>query len=514
MDDAPIRLLVIDDDPDVPLLVRRLLERSPHVYQVESTTDPGVLRWSGGASPHDAWLLDHHLGRTDGVAVLRSLPQREDAPPVIVLSASADPVLTDTYLSLGAADFLSKEDLKPGLLDRAIRFAIAQSRSRREIRQGQQALLRSERLATIGRMAAGVAHEYNNLHAVILAGFERLRPALPEDERTRALLLRITDALARSHRISSSLLMLGAVNDHAHSTIDLRARIVDVLTLMELKTAGAGIALEQRLAEGAFPVRMEANDLHMVVSNLVANAIHAVHRNPDPRVSVRLERRQGRALITVADNGVGIPPDELRMVFQPFFTRKGAFDRNGRFPAQAEGAGLGLAVVQALVDHAGGSITVSSQEGRGTEFIVDLPLFCEASLTPGPLPVPRRSESRRVAVLDDNHELLQLISESLAEEGWDVRPFQDPERFLIEFPALAVDHLVLDWRLPGMSGGEVLTRLVPAGARPPLRLVVISGEHPEMHPDLGTQIPPGVVMAGMLTKPFPMSDLIRLLTGA
>lgn len=518
-DAAPAsRILVVDDDPDLAAEIRMLLRDSPRAWVVDAqqTIDGlGDRLRSGG---YDVWILDHHLAGMVGDHVLRLLPANVARPPVVVVTGSADPAVPETYLSLGVADFLTKDELKPALLDRTLRFAIAQSRAKQALERSHQDLLRSERLATVGRMASGVAHEYNNLNAIVLAGLERLRRHVPANPTGHELITRMLGAVERSRRIGESLLTLGRPVDGAAAVIDVRPQLADTMALMELRARRFGAELQLISGEESCPVRIDRNDLHQVLSNLVVNALHAIHRASEPRVTVSIERRAQVVLMTVQDNGVGIEADDMPRLFQPFFSRKGSHDRSGLFPPSVSGTGLGLPVCQALVNRAGGDLVVTSRPGVGTTITITLPL-CEDSVVIPPLAPPdtvtpggtmdiRPTERTRVVVLDDNDQLCQLLDDALSDAGIPVRSFIDPLRFLAEQPLEEIDLLILDWQMPNMGGGKVLQHLGDARRSSPLRVLVVSGE-PLVLPN---PLPPGVRILDVVMKPFLLTDLINRIT--
>ncbi|HEX3133605.1 MAG TPA: response regulator, partial [Planctomycetota bacterium] len=225
----------MDDDPDLAAEIRMLLRGSQRGWEVDAQVTVDGLGDRLQRGHYDVWILDHQLAGMVGDQVLRLLPANVERPPVVVVTGSADPALPETYLLLGVADFLTKEELKPALLDRTLRFAVAQWQAKQALERSQHDLLRSERLATIGRMASGVAHEYNNLNAVVLAGLERLHRHISGDPAAHDLITRVLGAVERSRRISESLLTLGRPSDSAATIIDLRPHLVDTMALMELR---------------------------------------------------------------------------------------------------------------------------------------------------------------------------------------------------------------------------------------------------------------------------------------
>lgn len=508
---APVRLLVVDDDPDMSVQVRLMLGRSGHAYDISALTSPSDIAEHLDAAPYDILLIDHHMPTGNGSEVLRRVHGRRDAPPAIVLTMSRDPQLPDVYLELGAVDFLAKDEITPGLLDRSIRFAIAQWRSRRTIEEGQTALLKSERLATVGRLAAGVAHEYNNLNAVVLAGAELVALRVRSDPVATRHIGLVISSVERSRRISNSLLQLARTKSTDPSIIDLRGQVEETANLLGPEARRWGAELVTHLTARACPVRIDGGDLHQVIANLVINGLHAAHRTVGARVVVSLEAGGSSAHLSVADNGVGIEPQDLSRIFDPFFSRKGGHDSDGRFPAGLEGSGLGLAVSQRLIEQAGGTIAVASIPGSGTTLTITLPLAPSDGME-WPSSGQERAATAmamRIAVVEDQPVLLESIAGLLAERGYTVHAYADPRRFLTDLPGLHIEALLIDWRMPGMDGLQVLACLGDTGRRRPLLVVLTSGEDLPM-----PEPPPGIRILGFMPKPFRISRLIELLEQA
>lgn len=509
---APVRLLVVDDDPDMHVQVRLLLGRSGHTYDISSLTTPSDIAERLDAERYDIILVDHHMPAGNGSEVLRRVHGRRDAPPAIVLTMSQDPGLPDVYLELGAVDFLAKDEITPGLLDRSIRFAIAQWRLRRTIEEGQTALLKSERLATVGRLAAGVAHEYNNLNAVVLAGAELVALRVRDDPIAIRHIGLVIGSVERSRRISSALLQLARPKAAEPLIIDLRGQVEETASLLGPEARRWGAELVTEVPERACPARIDRGDLHQVLANLVINSLHAVHRTAGARVAVRLESDGDSAHLTVDDNGIGIEAQDLSCIFDPFFSRKGGHDCDGRFPAGIEGSGLGLAVSQRLIEQAGGTIVVASIPGRGTSMTITLPLATGGGAgwpSSGQESAGRMAAAKRIAVVEDEPALLDTITGLLAARGFTVHAYADPLRFLADLPGLQIEALLMDWRMPGLDGLQLLARIGDAERGRPLQVVLTSGEEPPR-----PEPPPGVQILGFIPKPFRIARLIDLLEQA
>jgi signal transduction histidine kinase len=498
-----IRLLVVDDDPDMPDQVRRLLRSARQTYQVIGESriaglDLGRRLAQGDA---DACLLDHAMGGRMGTDLLRGCADMVSLPPVVVLTGSHDPAIEDAYLALGAADLLGKDEITPRLLDRTIRYALRDRRQRRGLEEAHEAFRRSERVATLARMAAGVAHEFNNLNAVILGNVERLQRRFAGDGATLTLLDRIIAMLERSRAISQVLFQLGRTTEEIPAASEAR----QILELSAAAWRGQGREVRLRLPDIPVQVRIDASDLRQLIDHLLRNAVDAVWRTPEPRIELSLAVEPDFAVLRVSDNGIGIVGEDLPLVTEPFFSRKGPHDRDQSFAPDAEGAGLGLSVCRSIVERVGGTLAIASTRGGGT--IVNAHLRLAGSPGEAGPTEPDGPRPLRIAVVEDNPPLLELLCESLAGAGMAPAPFDRPEAFLDAFARGGFDVVVLDWQLPGLDGAAVLQRLADPRRSPALPVIVLSGANPHI-PD---PLPEGVVVVDLIGKPFRMGRLITAL---
>ncbi len=476
-------------------------------YRVEECpVDQAVVYQRIASGEVDACILDHTLSTESGTEILRRLPDPRQLPPVVVLTGSPDPRVADEYLELGAADFLCKGEITPRLLDCTIRYAMRHWNDRRVLERHQQALLRSERMATIGRIATGVAHEYNNLNAVILGNLERLQRRLGELHPDNHLIERLVATVERSRGISGTLLKLGRPTQGPLVLTDLRKSIIDSLTLLEPPLRSRGMHIALTIPDQPCWVAMERNEIHQVIDQVVTNAVHALWQRDEPRIGVLLDTKGQIALLEIADNGIGIAGDDLTRIFDPFFSRKGAYDREQRFAPDVEGTGLGLALCQSLIEQADGTIEALSGPDTGTTIRIRLPL------QPEPMPVaagrPSERRRKRVAIVEDNLPLLELIREALTHAGHEVLPFSEPEPFLRLAPTDEFDVLLLDWQLPRIDGGEMLQLLGAMTWPRPLPVVIISGSAPPMPAAV-----PGLRLGPLIPKPFAIRTLLDILDG-
>jgi signal transduction histidine kinase len=219
----------------------------------------------------------------------------------------------------------------------------------------------------MGTLASSVAHEFNNILTTIINYAKLgLRPTADDQARTQAL-ERILKGGQRAAGIVNS--MLGYARNHGIERIptDVARLVEEALTLTEKDLAKHRVAVERRfLARPAAPV--VPGQIEQILVNLIINARQAMPRGGKLLIEVRENRAAGMAEVKIADTGVGIPPDKLRLIFEPFYTTKQP-DEGG-----SGGTGLGLSVCRQIIEQHHGRIRVESVVGKGSTFTVKLPM--------------------------------------------------------------------------------------------------------------------------------------------
>jgi two-component system NtrC family sensor kinase len=250
-----------------------------------------------------------------------------------------------------------------------------------QLQQAQRRLLQADRLASLGQLAASVAHEINNPLSGVLNFSALMGRILKEDgvprERVpefRGYLERVTEQTARAGRIVSDLLAFSRRSKPQRAPADLNAIVQGTVALVSHKLKLLNVAATLQLDESLPLLPCDASQVQQVVLNLVMNGAEATRPHGSGRVSVRTRLTDDKesASLEVEDDGEGIPKDTLDRVFDPFFTTKD----------DGKGVGLGLAVVYGIVESHGGHIEVRTSVGQGTTFEVTLPLAPDADQRP------------------------------------------------------------------------------------------------------------------------------------
>ena len=226
----------------------------------------------------------------------------------------------------------------------------------------------TNRMAVIGRLAAGVAHEVNNPLAIIaekaglLKDLVRLREALPSKEKIVSLVDSVLESVERCGATTHRLLGFAKHVDIRREELDIERLVREVLGFLEKEAHYRNISVELRMAPGLPAIESDRGQLQQVFLNIINNAFAAV--SDGGRITISAEAvGKAEVRVTVADDGTGIPKRDLDRIFEPFFTTKGA-----------GGTGLGPSITYGIVEKLGGRIAAESEVGKGTRFAVTLPV--------------------------------------------------------------------------------------------------------------------------------------------
>ena len=331
----------------------------------------------------------------------------------------------------------------------------------------EQRLVTADRVESMGRLGAGVAHEINNPLAYALSSVElaarqvAAMPAAPPE--LGALLDTAIEGLGRVRTIVRDLRTLSRPDDGPPEPTDVQAILESSLTLAA--SALSGRARVVREYSEVPPASANGPRLAQVALNLVLNARDAMSGPGELRVRTLLDPA-GRVAFEVEDTGAGIAPDVLAHIFDPFFTTKPI----GR------GTGLGLAICHQIVAGFGGEITVRSTPGRGSTFRVSLPAARAPLTSPAPATLVSAEPRRlRVLIVDDEPQLLRVIERMLA-AAHDVASTSSPTDALERLRSEPLFDVVLcDLMMPGMTGMQLHDELVRARPAVAARMVFMTG---------------------------------------
>lgn len=364
-----------------------------------------------------------------------------------------------------------------------------------EERRLQQQLKTAEKLEAIGRLAGGVAHDFNNVLTVIQANVTLLARQ-PADDDTRETLDDIATAAERAATLVKQLLAFSRPSRGTPTVIDLSDSVSRALRLLQ-RTLGEEYELVFERASGPVPVLIDPAELDRVLLNLSLNARDAMSGNPPTRprrLVLRTRQQPPLAVLEVVDTGSGISPEILPRLFEPFFTTKPV----------GQGTGLGLPSVYATARAAGGDVRIDSQLGEGTTVHVELPLAARPTETVAAAPPTTGTlAGLRVLLVEDDPAVRQTMSRTLDRLGLRVTPAADGAQALEVWQNHpAFDVVVTDVRMPRLGGFELAEQLWRD--RPRLPVVFLSGYF-----DVE---PPARPTMKLLMKPVTTSQLHEALT--
>lgn len=390
-------------------------------------------------------------------------------------------------------------------IDGEVSHYVAFKRDLTEERAQQAQLLQSQKMESVGRLAGGIAHDFNNILTVICGTTELALGSTAAGHPLRGDLEDVHDAGRRASALTRQLLAFSRQQVLTPETFEVNGVVSD-LSKMLRRLIGEDVVLVLDLAEDAPVVKADVHQLEQVIVNLVVNARDAMPLGgrltlATRALSVTGATRDGPppgdyARLTVRDTGTGIPADVRPRIFDPFFTTK----------AVGKGTGLGLATAYGIVRQSGGTITVETEEGRGTAFHVFLPLVGTDGKTRTPANgVHAEPTSRRKTILlvDDENTLRKVTARMLERVGYHVLAASggDEAIELAERHAGAIDLLLSDIVMPGMTGPELLDAL--RRQDPDLRALFTSGYPGEAVPEFGfrnSSVP-------FIAKPYSLADL-------
>jgi len=367
-------------------------------------------------------------------------------------------------------------------------------------------LRQAERLDSLGRLAGGVAHDFNNILAAILAYVYDINTTLPSDHPCRPDVEKIGTAAERAAALSRQLLIFGRLQPSEPETLDLNTVIADLEQLLR-RTIGEDIELQIMLAPDLHPVTVDRSKIEQVIMNLVVNAraampdggrlrIDTINVSANSELAMPGERTREWVRLTVTDTGTGMPPDVAQRAFEPFFTTKG--------PGQ--GTGLGLATAYGVVKEAEGDITLRSELGKGTAVSAQLPAASQpVTVTKVSHAAPIQGAGQTVLVVEDDDAVREVIGRILTKASYQVLVAATPKE-AIEFcvnPMIRIDALLSDVVMPEMSGPQMVEKI--RAVRPQLPTLLMSGYTAGATlntADTSDELP-------LLRKPFSTADLLQ-----
>ncbi|TYB33832.1 MAG: response regulator [Flexistipes sinusarabici] len=368
----------------------------------------------------------------------------------------------------------------------------------------KEQLRQSQKLESIGRLAGGMAHDYNNILTVILNYSELALTRLKPGDAVYSYIGEIKSAAERSNRITSQLLTFARSQSYNPQTLDLNGAIEDMLNMLT-SLIGESIELEWKPAENLWLTKIDPTHVDQILANLCVNAKDAIDGDGKIKIetkNVSIDQDSFKSnspiipgdyiVLTISDNGCGMDEETQKNIFEPFFTTK----------EHGKGTGLGLSTIYGIVKQNDGFISVNSEPGKGTAFDIYLKRAYDVAETQNNNEKEdsiKMTKNKTILIVDDEAAITKAASEILENFGYNVLTASDTHDAIkiAEEYENDIDILITDMIMPKMNGKELADKI--SLIYPDIKILFISGYYSDV---LGNQTD-----EYFLQKPFKMSEL-------
>jgi PAS domain S-box-containing protein len=373
-------------------------------------------------------------------------------------------------------------------------------------RQIQSKMLQTEKMAALGQLVSGIAHELNNPLTAIM-GYAQLMLGHGLNPGQFSEAKKVYQEAERARRIVKNLLYFARETAPERTQVDVNEIVERTLALRSYELKTENIVVTCELAPGLPQTIADAYQLQQVVLNLLINAEQALlEGRGQGRVLIRTSHiieglgshGVDRIVLEVSDDGPGVSPEIASRIFDPFFTTK----------QPGLGTGLGLSIVYGIVHQHHGEVTFENQPGGGAHFVVELPIVAVPASSPAPVllePAGRNgaSPTGRILVVEDEPTVAQLVVDVLREEGHRAEAVLDSQEGLTRVSRGAYDLVICDLRMPRLDGAGFYDALVRTGSPIRNRIIFITGDtlSPRTHDFLDRNKLP------YLAKPFLVEEI-------
>jgi signal transduction histidine kinase len=488
---TPIRILHLEDDREDAALVASMLRGGEIDAVIEVVDTRSAFGEKIALGGFDLILADYQLPQFDGLEALAMARRLQPRIPLVIVSGVMGEEAAIDSMRSGATDYVLKSRLSR--LVPAVRRALQEAAEREERRVLQEQFLQAQKMELFGRLAGGVAHDFNNILTIVMSNCGLMLASMAPSDPHHSLVDEIEQAGLRGAALTRQLLIF-ARHEARKPEILAIDEVLRTATPLLRRLVPESVQIAFNLDAG--PARVEADRLHLeqAVMNLVVNARDAMPRGGSIVIETTVVDAQS-VRVVVRDTGHGLTPEVRARIFEPFFSTK----------PSGTGTGLGLPTVQRIVGESGGSIAVESTPGEGASFIIDLPRYT-GDLSPqrdtsSPQTLPRGSET--ILVVEDDPVVRHRAASMLARQGYTILTAGDGQEAvdLLTEQRNAVSLVFTDVIMPGMNAGAMAHRL--RASHPRMRMLFTSGYTEQ------TIAPEGIVPGAVdfLPKPYGLDSL-------
>jgi len=327
----------------------------------------------------------------------------------------------------------------------------------------QRQLFHAQKMESLGRLAGGVAHNFRNILQAIMGNSQFLQMAYSQDKQLQSITRDVSESVKKGSDFIDSLLKFSRQEDEIEMVpLDLKDVLDETYKIIS-NTFDTRIRIVTRIEE-PLPIKGDHSNLNQVFMNLCNNARDSM---PDGgELTIEAKRDKEKVVVTISDIGCGIDEEILKNIFDPFYTTKDV----------GKGTGLGLSIAHGIIEDHHGTVSVSSQPGKGTVFKVTFPVAEEFDRIESESTLKiMRGKGEKVLVVDDEPEVLKSLENMVKAIGYDVDSVRNGNQAIEHYKTHKPNLVLLDWKMPGMDGGTCAKKIFEIDQA--ARIVVISGYH-------------------------------------
>jgi signal transduction histidine kinase len=513
MIEKTLEILLVEDNPGDARLILEMLRNIPNNKIANLGSLSAALRYLEHHTP-DILLLDLGLPDSQGLDTVKKVVSRMPALPIIVLTGIGDDKLAVDAIKAGAQDFMVKGLVEPEVLMRSFRYSMERKhieeelykhrehleelvkkrtheleekyaqleeeildrkRAEEEKKKLENQLIQTQKMEALGRFAGGIAHDLNNILYPMIINTEMLLEDTAPSSSLHKILKQVLDGAYRQKELIKQILSFSRKNDQEFNPVRLSPLIKEILKFIR-PALPSTISIKEDIHTEPDTIMGDPTQIYQVIMNLCKNASDAIGEK-DGTIEVRLDNINLKQIpahfdispgeylrIIVSDTGCGITSEVMNQIFDPFYTTK----------AVGKGSGMGLAVVHGILKSHNGAITVESEPGKGSQFIVYLPAAYKK--------MRRKNRSRandipvkfkgRILLIDDEESILTSVQNALKRLDYVVVPVKDSMEALHLFGSDpdAFDLVITDLTMPHLSGMDLSSKLLALRADIPIIL--------------------------------------------